>query len=74
MVNKERKVSATRCWRFIFPFVVLIVVLSSLFFVLAMDTSLLLGNTATAAAASVVNTVTKAVTIATPRGLSLNNA
>uniref|UniRef100_A0A6C0IB10 Uncharacterized protein n=1 Tax=viral metagenome TaxID=1070528 RepID=A0A6C0IB10_9ZZZZ len=60
MVNKERKVSATRFWRFIFPFIVLVVLLSSLFFVLSMDDTLLLGNTATAltkTAAVVVNTV-----------------
>jgi len=73
MVNKERKVSATRFWRFIFPFVVLIVLLSSLFFVLSMDTSLLLGNTVTSSAAAVVKTVTNAVEPAV-KGLSLNNA
>ena len=54
MVNKERKVSATRFWRFIFPFMVLTVLLSSLFFVLSMDDTLLVGNTATA----VTNTAT----------------
>ena len=66
MVNKERKVSATRFWRFVFPFMVLVILLASIFFILAMPDTLLLVNTITTSATKgATNTIS---------ALSLNNA
>lgn len=66
MVNKERKVSATRFWRFVFPFMVLVILLASIFFILAIPDTLLLVNTITTSATKgATNTIS---------ALSLNNA
>jgi len=61
MVTKTRKVSATRFWRFVFPFMVLVILLASIFFILAIPDTLLLVNTITTSAS-------------TSSGLALNNA
>lgn len=66
MVNKERKVSAIRFWRFVFPFMVLVILLASIFFILAIPDTLLLVNTITTSATKgATNTIS---------ALSLNNA